>query len=174
MAGNRGGEGGSSRGCQRCGSYSRRKNSRNRGGDPTEGTEDAADATDSSAAEKAETEAEDEDREEAPMEGEASDEVAVGETGEIRKQLDAERKQVESVFPVGQTIQFDIYAMEKPRIKKLTATIKHVTRGVVGCAFGALDKKQKGGVDKIIISEAPEGFKLDLSNVSFDLDMGTW
>ncbi len=121
-----------------------------------------------------ETEADTEAEAEALLEGEASDEVAVGEVDEIRQQLEAERKEIESIFPVGQTIQFDIYAMEKARIKKLTAVIKHVTKGVVGCQFGTLDKKQKGGVDKIIISEAPEGFKLDLSNVSFDLDMGTW
>jgi two-component system, chemotaxis family, chemotaxis protein CheY len=143
---------------------------------PEETAEDSeatgAGGTDTETESEADTEAEADD--EALLEGEASDEVAVGEVDEIRQQLEAERKEIENIFPVGQTIQFDIYAMEKARIKKLTVVIKHVTKGVVGCQFGTLDKKQKGGVDKIIISEAPEGFKLDLSNVSFDLDMGTW
>lgn len=77
----------------------------------------------------------------------------------------------------GQELQFDLMALEKVKVKKLHAVVRHITHGHVGCEFLELSRKQLKILDKIVSaleedSSASRETPLEQSDkVCFDLDM---
>lgn len=76
----------------------------------------------------------------------------------------------------GQKVQFDLMALEKVKIKKLRAMVRHITHGHVGCEFEKLSGKQRKILEKVVSAteqaaaegELPLG---DKDSVCFDLEM---
>ncbi|MGE4297890.1 MAG: tetratricopeptide repeat protein [Desulfovibrionaceae bacterium] len=73
-------------------------------------------------------------------------------------------------FAVGAALRVDLVGHETVKIKKIEVTVRHVDKGMVGCQFKGLDKKQAKLLEALMVQERPIGFKLD-GNVNFDIPM---
>ncbi len=76
----------------------------------------------------------------------------------------------------GQNVQFDLMALEKVKIKKLRAVVRHVTHGHVGCEFVKLSGKQRKILEKVVTATEQAAAEEDLlisgkDTVNFDLEM---
>ncbi len=80
-------------------------------------------------------------------------------------------KSLEKPFKPGQAIQGDLVTLEKTQIKKLTLTVAHATKGLVGCRFSNMTEKQKKQLNYLLLNEKPAGEFVVDKEVNFDIGM---
>ncbi len=81
-------------------------------------------------------------------------------------------KALEKNFQRGDTLVFDLLILEKPKIKKISAVVRHVTNGLVGCEFVKMSRKQSKILEEIIFAEHEEDDSFHVEEkVNFNIEM---
>lgn len=81
-------------------------------------------------------------------------------------------KSLDQAFKQGQTLHFDLMILEKVKVKKLTAVVRHVSGELVGCELLDLSGKQRKQLDEILsrAHEEQDGFRVE-KDVNFNIEM---
>ncbi len=81
-------------------------------------------------------------------------------------------KSLDQAFKQGQTLHFDLMILEKVKVKKLTAVVRHVSGKLVGCELLDLSGKQRKQLDDILSKahEDKNGFHVE-KDVNFNIEM---
>jgi tetratricopeptide (TPR) repeat protein len=81
-------------------------------------------------------------------------------------------KSLDQPFKQGQTLHFDLMILEKVKVKKLAAVVRHVSGELVGCELLDLSKKQRKQLDEILSTahEEKDEFHVE-KDVNFNIEM---